>query len=51
MSTQELQDFLDARQYATHNLQLFEALYGRGFSSVGGLESAAELAGMLQLKV
>lgn len=48
---QGLRHFLDSHQYATDNVLRYEAVYGRGFSSPGGAESAAELSAMLQLQV
>lgn len=50
-AAQGLRHFLDERQYATDNLLRYEVVYGRGFSSPGGAQSAAELSGLLQLQV
>nr|BAU37045.1 phosphoethanolamine N-methyltransferase [Chlamydomonas asymmetrica] len=46
----QLRHFLDSQQYASDNIARYEAVFGHGFTSPGGAESAAELSAMLGLK-
>ena len=43
-------DFLDAGQYTDEGISKYEEIYGRDFVSPGGIETAREFVGRLDLR-
>eukprot|EP00042_Codosiga_hollandica_P027481 m.137318 g.137318 ORF g.137318 m.137318 type:complete len:499 (-) comp52495_c0_seq1:101-1597(-) len=47
---ERFQNFLDKSHYTPQAIKLYEAIFGQGFGSTGGLAAAQELASLLKLQ-